>query len=99
MKMFLTAILIMGVSGAAFAQAEVPEDTIPGYGVIPSQTAQKMTSVTSELRSEPLVYTVPGYGVETGMSQGVASGDRMGSQTEIGTFEIDYLEQSFPGPN
>ena len=100
MKKLLTATIILSLSGTVFAQgAEVPEDTIPGYGVEISQASNQRMVITSELRAEPLALTVPGYGVQYGMSSQFATDGRLGNQPGIGQFEVDYLGMSYQGAN
>ncbi len=91
MKTLLTAIIAVGISGAALAQNEVPEDTIPGYTVqLMPASAQRAAVVDSDNRSEPLAFTQPGFGV-------TASTGRVYSETEIGGATFDYLGFAFEG--
>ncbi len=91
MKTLLTAVIALGLSGAAIAQNEVPEDTIPGYAVtVMPATSHQMAAFEVDSRNEPLEYSVPGYGV-------TASTGRVYSQTEVGSAEEDFLSELFDG--
>lgn len=85
MKTLLTAVIALGISGAALAQNEVPEDTIPGYTVtVMPASSQQQAAFEVDSSNEPMAYSVPGYGV-------TASSGRVYSQTEIGSAEEDFL--------
>ncbi len=91
MKTIITAIALT-LSSAAFAGAELPQDTIPGYDVHPAAQVPQQANLNTDLRSEPLAYTVPGYGV-TSTTTG-----RIYSQTEMGSADgYDYLGLTFEG--
>lgn len=92
MKTLLSAAILLSLSGTSFAGAELPQDIIPGYGVETSQNSQNIArnDFQSPLRAETLAYTIPGYGVTSGNY-------RTGSQIEIGSVEVDYLNMSFQG--
>jgi len=92
MKTLITAAIALTLSSAAFAGAELPQDTIPGYGVHPAAQVPQLGSLNTEVRSESLAYTVPGYGVTSSRN------GRIYSQTEMGSADgYDYLGQTFEG--
>jgi hypothetical protein len=90
MKTLLTAAIVLTLSGAAVAQSEVPEDTIPGYSTMVQPASGQQLAINTENRSEPLEYSVPGYGV-------TSTTGRIFSQTAIGSSGYDYLGYEFEG--
>lgn len=95
MKTLIAATILATLSSTAFASAELPQDTIPGYGVelVQANSGRNVIAYSNEVRAESMADTIPGYGVEAGKgSSTLASSGSVLSQPEIGSAEFDFFQ-------